>query len=217
MIKPLLGRDLAEVLHERVGVAAPAKNAAEPVVSILIPVRNRLDLTRQCLASIDGHAAKGLATEILVIDDASDDGTPQWLAEHRPDVRVIRNGTAQGFARNMNRAAAAAAGEFLCLLNNDTLVTEDWLSAMLAVARHSPDVGVVGNKHLWPDSGLVNHAGMVFDEDRLPTHLYPGARADAPQVNVSRDFQILTAACWLVPADLFRTVGGFDERFVNGR
>src|SRR5204862_7398906 len=76
--------------------------------------------------------------------------------------------------------------------------------------------GVAGNKHLFPQSGKLNHAGMVFDEKGVPIHLYPGLEADYPPSNLSREFQVLTAACWLVPRELFLEIGGFDEGYRNG-
>lgn len=185
-------------------------------ISILIPVHNRLDLTRPCLESIWKHAGPAPSTEIVIIDDASSDGTAEYLDSLGDRVSVLKNTQRQCFGRNMNAAAREAQGEYLCLLNNDTLVTAGWLEKMLEVARRHPDIGVVGNKHLWPDSGKVNHAGMVFDAQGVPVHLYPGHDPADPCVNVSRDFQIVTAACWLVPRELFLQLGGFDEGFVNG-
>ena len=189
---------------------------AGPQVSILIAVYNRLDLTRSCLASLEQYRTPELTTEVIVVDDASNDGTGDYLTTHHSNVRVIRNQERTGFARNMNSAAGVASGKYLCLLNNDTLVTKNWLSHMVEVAKRNPDVGVVGNKHLWPDSGKVNHAGMAFGKDHLPWHLYPGFDPSSDCVNFDRDLQIVTGACCLIPAQLFHDLGGFDTNFLNG-
>ena len=116
----------------------------------------------------------------------------------------------------MNAAAGLARGTYLCLLNNDTFVTPGWLAPLVQAARSDPTIGVVGNRHLTPSTGKINHAGMVFDELGRPIHLYPGKDADFPPAQISREFQILTAACWLVPRDLYLELDGLDTAFKNG-
>jgi GT2 family glycosyltransferase len=175
-------------------------------VSILIGVHNRVELTRACL----------MAVEVIVTDDCSSDGTGAFLASLGDRVRIISNEVRQGFGANMNRAAVEARGEYLCLLNNDTYVTTGWLIKLLNAARGDPAVGVVGNFHITPGTGKINHAGMVFDEDCRVLHLYRGMKADYPPARVTREFQMVTAACWLVPRALFLELNGFDPIFKNG-
>jgi GT2 family glycosyltransferase len=191
--------------------AAPA-----PLVSVLVPVCERVELTRACLDSVFACADPAIPTEILVVDDCSTDGTPDYLASLGERIRVRRNAIRQGFARNMNDAAALARGRYLCLLNNDTSVTTGWLARLLAAAGRDPRIGIVGNRQLTPGTDAINHAGMVFDDDGQPIHLHAGRPGDFPPALVSREFQILTAACWLVPRDLFLALGGFDPAFRNG-
>lgn len=194
----------------------PDPASPAPLVSVLIPVCNRVELTQACLGSLFACDDPTIPTEILVIDDASTDGTAAYLDGLGNRIHGLRNGSRHGFGRNMNRAASLARGEFLCLLNNDTEVTQGWLAAMLAAARRDPRIGVVGNRHLTPGSGSINHAGMVFDDEGRPIHLYAGRPADFPPARLSREFQVLTAACWLVPRTLFLELGGFDPAFRNG-
>ncbi|HLW67020.1 MAG TPA: glycosyltransferase [Gemmataceae bacterium] len=188
----------------------------QPLVSILIPVHNRVDLTRQCFESLLQHADSSIPTEFLVVDDCSTDETPAYLASLGKQIHVIRNEVRQCFGHNMNFAANEARGKYICLLNNDTLVTPGWLKRLVETVEQDAEIGVLGNRHLFPDSGKLNHAGMVFDESGKPTHLYPGLAADYPPALISREFQIVTAACWLVPRALFLQMGGFDEGFRNG-
>jgi GT2 family glycosyltransferase/glycosyltransferase involved in cell wall biosynthesis len=185
-------------------------------VSLLIPVHNRLDLTAACLESLFQFADPAISTEIIIVDDCSTDGTAEYLASLRPTIRSVRNTSRHNFGYNMNEAAKVATGEFLCLLNNDTLVTKGWLKSLVAALRREPNIGIAGNKQLTPGSGKINHAGMVFDARNRAVHLYPGKPADFPPSNVSRDFQIVTAACWLVRKQLFTELGGFDLNFKNG-
>ena len=187
-----------------------------PSVSILVPVHNRLDLTKACLESVFETAEKSVPFEIIVIDDKSVDGTVEYLQSLGARVRTIRNSTRKCFAENVNSAVPLAKGEYLCLLNNDTLVTAGWLQKLLAAARSDPAIAVVGNRHLSPGTNLIDHAGMVFDSRKRPVHLYRGQPADFRPAQFSQEFQCVTAACWLVRKNIFLELGGFDAEFKNG-
>jgi lipopolysaccharide biosynthesis protein/GT2 family glycosyltransferase len=191
-------------------------NDTVPQVSLLIPVHNRVELTQACLNSIFAHADPDIAVEIIIIDDCSTDGTASYLNSLGDRIRVLCNETRGCFGHNLNKAAAVARSDYLVLLNNDTEVTPSWLRRMLDAVRADPTIGVVGNRQLYPDTGNINHAGVVFDEKNRPVHLYPGKPADFPPANISRDFQTLTGACLLVPRAVFRELGGFDPEFRNG-
>jgi GT2 family glycosyltransferase/glycosyltransferase involved in cell wall biosynthesis len=186
------------------------------LVSIIIPVHNRIDLTVPCLDSIYRCAVGNLATELIVIDDASTDGTAECIREQYPDVKLIQNARRQSFGANMNAAAKLAKGRHLCLLNNDTIVLPNWLGLMVEAAENDPTIGVVGNRHLWPDSEKINHGGMAFDKRYEPVHIRVGQEPDFAPALVDREFQILTAACWVVPRHVFDDLGGFDLQFKNG-
>ncbi|HWX32506.1 MAG TPA: glycosyltransferase [Steroidobacteraceae bacterium] len=187
-----------------------------PQASLLIPVHNRVELTRACLNSIFNYADPDIAVEIIIVDDCSTDGTADYLNSLGDRIRVIRNEERGCFGHNINKAAALARSDYMVLLNNDTEVTPFWLRRMLDAARADPTIGVIGNRQLYPDTGNINHAGVVFDERCRPVHLYPGEPADFPPANVSRDFQTLTGACLLVPRAVFRELGGFDPKFRTG-
>jgi GT2 family glycosyltransferase len=193
-----------------------AGTSAPPAVSLLIPVHNGLEFTRACLASLFAHADPDIATEILVIDDCSDDGTDAYLRSLGDAIRFVRNDSRGCFGHNINRAAPAAQGEFLLLLNNDTVVTLGWLGHMLSAALRDPLIGVVGNCQLYPGTRTINHAGMAFDAQRHPVHLYAHRPADFSPARVSREFQSVTGACWLVRRTLFLELDGFDPHFRNG-
>lgn len=180
--------------------------------SIVIPVHNKAALTRQCLDSIFERPPK-VDHEVLVVDDASIDGTPDMLAEYGEAVKHVRLEQNAGFATACNAGAAAAKGEYLVFLNNDTIAQRGWLDALVAYAdRHG--VAVVGSKLLFPD-GTVQHAGVAFSPLGDPLHIYAGFPADHPAVNRSRPFQAVTAACVLVRRDAFGEAGGFDTGYHN--
>jgi len=185
----------------------------EPEVSIIIPVFNRAELTRQCLETTYRTAPD--FCEIIVIDNGSTDETPAYLAGEAAAgrVTVIRSERNLGFARACNLGALKAQGRLLIFLNNDTIPTPGWVEAMVQAAAR-PGVGIVGARLLYPD-GRIQHAGIVFRRG-APIHLHRFAPADAPAAGRRRDFDMVTAACMLIPRELFLKLGGFDETFLNG-
>ena len=194
--------------------SSPGENA-KPVVSILIPFFNCREMTKACLQSLVCHTNQ-ISYEIILVDDASDDPLDlSWTTLPSP-IRMIRNQFRKNFSTNNNQAAALARGEFLCLLNNDTLVTSGWLKPMVDVLRRNPDIAVLGNKHLFPGTEKLHHSGMAFDDNGLPWHLHPHTNPSLPAVNYQRDMQIVTFACVLIPAPVYRELGGLDESFNNG-
>jgi GT2 family glycosyltransferase/Tfp pilus assembly protein PilF len=188
----------------------------EPVLSsIIIPVFNNLDLTRQCLESIWNYT--DAPHEIIVVDNGSTDGTREYLnnMEAAGGVRVIANPTNLGFAKASNQGAQAARGDYLVFLNNDTIVQPGWLEELIACSRKYDKIGAVGAKLLFPDD-TVQHAGVAFNERKLVYHIYQHYDRDHPAVNKEREFQAVTAACMLMKKEVFFEVGAFDEGYLNG-
>lgn len=194
--------------------ASPRKTSAFPLVSIIIPVFNNFGLTRACLESLARVPAK-VEHEIIVIDNASTDGTRDYLLtqEQAGVVRLISNPANKGFAHACNQGAKAAKGSFLLFLNNDTQVAEGWLAALVKSAQQSK-AGVVGAKLLYAD-GTIQHAGIEFING-IPDHPHRHAPADLAAVNQRRELDMVTGACLMTPRDLFLSLGGFDEVFRNG-
>lgn len=180
--------------------------------SIVIPVFNQAPLTRQCLDALPDTS--GSDYEVIVVDDASRDDTQSLLRSYQDRIRVITHAQNSGFATSCNDGAAAATGEFLVFLNNDTIPAKGWLDALVAYADAHPRAALVGAKLLFPND-TIQHAGMVFRPNLHPYHIYLGFPADHPAVNKSRPFQIVTGACMLVRRKLFEEAGGFDTAFLN--
>ena len=145
---------------------------AELDISILMCAHNRLDLTRQCLATLSATLPAGLRSEVLFYDDQSTDGTADYLRERHPEIAVFQQKERGFFAANMNCLARSARGRWLCLLNNDTVLRPNWLSAMLDLAVREPQAAVIGNYQRFPQTRRVNHSGIVFDRQK-PEDLYP--------------------------------------------
>lgn len=188
----------------------PEMRLNQPKVSIIIPVYNKVEYTRQCLEALIEHTPSELY-EVIIVDNGSTDGTGNFLATLEGDVKLITNAQNLGFSKACNQGAQAAAGAYLVFLNNDTVPHEHWLTELIDVADALDDVAVVGGKLLYPD-GTIQHAGVVTP----PDHLYRFMRGDFPPADKPRDFQIVTAACMLIRRSVFFDVGGFDDLFING-
>src|SRR5262249_43297152 len=195
---------------------APARleSGMNPIASIVVPVWNRADLTRQCLDALQ-RTVHPRAHEAIVVDNHSTDDTPALLASHALAPRVIRNDENLGFARACNQGAAAARGALVLFLNNDTVPTPGWLAPLVEILDREPDVAMVGSRLLYPESRLIQHAGVAFDSP-TPFHLWRRVPADWPPANVQCDVGAVTAACMLVRRSVFSELGGFDESYLNG-
>jgi GT2 family glycosyltransferase/glycosyltransferase involved in cell wall biosynthesis len=188
-------------------------------VSIIIPVLDKLEFTRQCLDRIWRNTGSEIAYEVIIVDNASSDGTPDWFANvttfPRP-LRYVRNVHNQGFAKANNTGGRLSESQYLLFLNNDTLVQPGWLTEMLRARRSDRSIGVVGIKQLFPYTNTIYHTGIVFAPGGIPTHLYPHLDASLPHVNKEREYQAVNGACLLIDRSLFEECGGFDEAYVNG-
>jgi GT2 family glycosyltransferase len=183
--------------------------------SIIIPVFDRVELTRQCLTHL-ARVTRGVRHEVIVVDNGSRDGTDEFLASLDGSVRVIQNQENEGFAKACNQGARAATGRYLVFLNNDTIPLAGWLEAMVGEVRAHPRVGGVGSKLLYPND-TIQHAGVVFGRARAkPYHLYADLPSSAPVVNRRRELQAVTGACMLVRREIFEAIRGFDEGYRNG-
>ncbi len=182
----------------------------EGLLSILIPVRDRWALTRDCLEAIRRNT-KG-PWEVIVVDNGSSDETAAKLAGME-DVLVLRSESNLGFARANNLAAGHARGELLVLLNNDTIVQEGWDEPL---RRELADrvTGIVGLRLVYPD-GTIQHAGVAFGENGLPWHIYRGLPGMADPVMHRRELSAVTGACLGIRRDLYAAMKGLDENFVN--
>ncbi len=178
--------------------------------SIIIPVYNHFPETLACLESIARHTTVP-TFEVIVVDDASTDET-RSLLEGRPNLIYLRNEENLGFIGSCNRGAAAARGDFLVFLNNDTVVTEGWLAALARTFRDFPDTGLAGAKLIYPD-GRLQEAGGVIWRDASGWNYGRFDDPDHPRYNFAREADYCSGACVMVPRALFHRLGGFDTRY----
>ena len=187
-------------------------------VSIVIPVLNKLEFTRQCLDRIWRNTGD-IRYEVIVVDNASTDGTEKWFVEGGPFPRPVqyhRNPQNLGFGKANNLGARLSQSEYLLFLNNDTLVRPGWLTEMLRSSRSDRSRGIVGIKQLFPYSRTIYHTGIVFAPGGMPQHLFPHLDATLPPANKEREYQAVNGACLLIDRSLFEECGGFDEAYFNG-
>jgi O-antigen biosynthesis protein len=184
--------------------------AATPRVSIIIPVYGKLPYTLACLRSLAQHPAAA-PLEVLVVDDASPDESAAVLAQI-DGLRLLRNEHNRGFIDSCNVGAAAARGEFLLFLNNDTQVTSGWLDALLACFEERSDCGIAGARLVYPDGRLQEAGGLVFaDGSCWNTGRFEARDEAAFQYRRRTDY--VTGAALLVRREVFQRVGGFDTRY----
>ncbi|HEX6308929.1 MAG TPA: glycosyltransferase family 2 protein [Longimicrobiales bacterium] len=194
-----------------------------PVLSVLIVTWNVRDLVLACIRSLrEDRAAPPL--EIIVVDNASSDGTPQAVAQHFPDVRVLANAVNVGFPRANNQALAVAHGRHVLFLNPDTEVLPGTLAACVRELESGPGIGLVGCRLEYPD-GRVQYEGarntyrfrhllyevlylhMVFPRSRVFAHHVMG---DWDHRGV-RDVEAVNGAFMMVPRGLALEIGGLPE------
>ncbi len=178
---------------------APLKSKlpeSTPPVSIVIPLFNNVELTKQCFSSLVDNTPPN-EYELIFVDNGSTDGTGTYLRSLHGKIKVISNEQNLGFAKACNQGAKAADGKYLLFLNNDTIPQPRWLEEMLRTAESDENIGIVGNKLLHPD-GSIQHAGVVFWRNGLPYHIYKECPGDLPAANIERDYQSVTAACMLI-------------------
>jgi GT2 family glycosyltransferase/glycosyltransferase involved in cell wall biosynthesis len=148
---------------------------------------------------------------VIVVDDAS----PRPLADELAEVsgvRFERNAQNAGFIGSCNRALALARGRMLVLLNNDVLVTEGWLDALLRIFDEHPDAGLAGARLVYPDGRLQEAGGIVW-RDGSAWNFGRDDDAERPEYGYVREVDYCSGACLAIPLALFRDVGGFDARY----
>lgn len=177
--------------------------------SIIIPVYNKWALTAGCLdalaATLGSRRADG---QIIVVDDASSDETATALAARADVDCIIRHEHNTGFQEAASDGAAAASGDVLVFLNNDTSPQPGWLDALLDELE-DPSVGTAGSMFLFPDGRVQEFGGIVW-RDGSAYHIGAGLQPSDPLFSSSRDVDYVSGAGMAVSKALWEQIGGFD-------
>ncbi|MEH3117537.1 MAG: glycosyltransferase [Methylorubrum populi] len=187
-----------------------------PLVSVIIPSRDRLDLIARVTADVLTKTAYP-AIELIIVDNGSTEPAVSALYDRLrtdPRVRIESDPRPFNFSAMVNAGARTARGAILVLLNNDVAVLRpDWLDALVAQAVR-PEVGAVGAKLLYGD-GRLQHAGVVVGLGGEAGHILRRRPADTPghldRLRVAHEVSGVTAACLAVAREKYLAVGGFDE------
>jgi len=190
-----------------------------PLVSIVIPTRDRWDLLGPCLESLKNTDWPAERLEIIVVDNGSTEPTTMKMlaeAEGMNLVRVIRDDKQFNWSRLNNLAVGESRGELLIFLNNDTeMVDQAWLKK-LAVHALRPGTGAVGCKLLYPDY-TVQHGGVIAGIQGVAGHAHLLLQANEggyhDLANITHEVIAVTGACLAVLRDNFEAAGGFNENF----
>jgi GT2 family glycosyltransferase len=197
----------------------------DPLVSIIVVSYNTREMTLECLRSV--FAETNQPFELIVVDNASSDGSVAAIAAEFPGVRLMAEIENHGFAKANNMAAAHGSGEYLLLLNPDTIVLEGAIDRLLAFARRVPEAGVWGGRTLYGDRSLnptncwrrmtvwslasqVVGLSSLFRRNALfNPEGYGGWLRDS-----EREVDIVTGCFLLIRRELWRELGGFDLSYV---
>jgi GT2 family glycosyltransferase/acetyltransferase-like isoleucine patch superfamily enzyme/2-polyprenyl-3-methyl-5-hydroxy-6-metoxy-1,4-benzoquinol methylase/predicted Zn-dependent protease len=186
----------------------------EALTSIIILTHNQLEHTKPCLESIEHYTPQQY--ELILVDNGSTDGTLNYLrkyANDRKNVRVIANKENLGFAAGNNQGLAVASGNYLLMLNNDTIVTEGWLSRMLSVFERYSEVGIVG-----PVSNNISGPQQVKEASYKNLEEMPhfAKQWSAEHAGQTIEFQRVVGFCLLARREVIDRIGGLDEKFGSG-
>jgi O-antigen biosynthesis protein len=189
----------------------------EPSVTIIVPYREHVDMTRACVDAIIAHTDYKNYT-LLLIDNWS--VTPESYEfarqmEALPNVTVLRVEEPFNYSRINNLAVRRTTSELILFMNNDVFVsTHNWLRTMVGELLLDDRVGIVGNKLLYPE-GLFQHGGVILGVGGVADHAHKGRHSDDPgymkRAMSAQELSAVTAACMLCRRSAFDQVKGFDE------
>ncbi len=187
-----------------------------PLVSILIPTRDHLELIKPCIDSLLEKTDYPNFEVLILNNDSRDTDVLDYFNEikQHPKIRLLDYPHPFNFSAICNFGARSANGEYLLLLNNDTeIIQASWLSEMV---RHGlrPNIGIVGARLLFPDR-KVQHAGIVLGMKGVAEHPFISSSPDEPgymlRAGVTQNYSAVTGACLLIRKALYDEVGGMDE------
>lgn len=205
---------------------AANQNAAEaPLVSIMLVNWNTCSMTLECLASIYAET-RTTHFEVIVVDNASSDGSAEAIAEQFPQVTLMAEQRNHGFAYATNISVARARGQYVLLLNTDTLVQKGGIDELVAFAKARPEAKIWGGRTVFGDGSLnptsawgkitpwsvtcmaTGIAAMFPNSSLFNPECYGGWQRDS-----ERTVDIVQGAFFLIERDFWEKLGGFDPAF----
>lgn len=196
-------------------LAATEDEQLEPRTSVVVISYNQWHLTERCLQSIADHSDTD-ALEVIVVDNASADETPQrlqsWADVDPARRKIVLNDDNRGFGPAVNQGLAMAQGDYLVILNNDIIVGPGWLRGMRRHLEVNPQLGI-----LCPVTNNIGNEAQVALHGSTPAEVFESAR----YYNLGRAGKLLPLTiaaffCVMMPRRVYAAIGGLDEQFVPG-
>ncbi len=196
-------------------------------VSVCIANWNCKELLRNCLRSLL-ELPQGVSVEVIVVDNASSDGSGDLVAREFPEVTLVRNADNRGFSKANNQAAAKARGRFLFFLNNDTVIPPMTLRRLVDFAEAHPEIGMIGPRlrdplgrlqisyRQHPSVWALLHRTLAFRWTGLLRRAYRQYRRQSFDPETQRRVEVLMGAAVLMPRTIFDEVNGWDEGYAFG-
>ena len=170
-------------------------------VSVIIINYNTRQLTSDCIQSVIKYTA-GSTYEIILVDNASSECDPEIFSAQFPSIKLIKSTINGGFAYGNNLGIEQAVGEYILLLNSDTILQEDSIGKTVAAMEMHPEAGVLGCRMVFPD-GTLQEAGCFVWRDGTPWMAGRFQDADLPASNYAREVDYCSGASLMIPRVLF--------------
>lgn len=183
---------------------------AAPLVSVLMLTYGARDWVEEAVGALVANTAP--VYELIVVDNASPDGTADWFAERFPGATLVRNARNVGFGPGNNQAALLASGRYLCFLNSDAMVEPGWLDPMVGDLELVRGCGAVVPRLLNID-GTLQEAGSVIGAKGETMAIGFGDDPDRPWYRFPRFVDYGSAACMMMERSVFQDHGGFDPAY----
>jgi hypothetical protein len=189
-------------------------------ISIIIVSWNTKAFVRQCLSRIQESCGE-LTNEIVVVDNASSDGTPEMVEQEFPEVILVPNQSNLGFAKANNVGMRRTTGKYVCLINSDVTLLPDCLQKMCAYMNRHPDVGMLGPRMLFPDgtpgpSCMRRPSLLIWFMEALGlSAIFESARLHMENFNCAsaEEVDVLNGWFWMVRRSALGRVGLLGEQF----
>ena len=193
-------------------------------ISIIIVTHNSLSPVEECLESIEQHPPAG-EYEVVIVDNASTDGSPEMIGRRFPSVRLHANRENIGYSRGVNQGIESSSGRLFLVLNPDIVVREGSIDRLVSFLERTPDAGIAASKLIYPDGRLQHSCRRFYNltvlllRRTLLGKIFPNARPLREHLMLDYDHETarkvdwVIGACLLVRREAIEKVGSMDERF----
>ncbi len=182
-----------------------------PFVSIVILNYNGLKDLKECFDSLLNLTYKNI--ELIFVDNNSKDKSVDFVKKNYRNVKIIELHKNYGFSQGNNFGAKAAKGDYIVILNNDTIVDKNWISEMVKTAQESKKVGIIGSKiYYYDDQKTINFAGSLCDRYGRTTHIGK-FQMDSSLLNIQRKIFYACGASLMISRELYEKITLFDPTY----